>query len=195
MANWCKHFEQGSGWFSSDYCNISGKSETIPSSYAYYCKNGGYKCPWYEKEYGSSGCFITTITCNLLGKEDNDPVMVSLRKFRDEILQKNDKYSNVLKMYDSIGPKICCKINHDEKKMENAEELYSKLERFVELINNSEYEKAANSYVIMTLKLVSKYGMQKEYRNIRDNNFGYNAGEFNPLTSGHGKKITKTLDL
>ena len=59
--------------------------------------------------------------------------------------------------------------------MENVEELYSRIRRFVELINNSEYEKAANSYIIMTLKLVSKYGMQKEYRNIRDNNFGYNA--------------------
>ena len=67
MADWCKHFELGSGWFSSDYCNISGKRETMPSSYQYYCKNGGYKCPWYEKEEGTSGgCFITTITCNIL---------------------------------------------------------------------------------------------------------------------------------
>ena len=85
-------------WFSSDYCNISGKSETIPSSYDYYCKNGGYKCPWYEKEYGSSGCFITTITYVIKSKKIMNPVMVSLRKFRDEILQKNDKYSNVSKM-------------------------------------------------------------------------------------------------
>ena len=195
MADRCKHFDQGSGWFSSDYCNISGKRETIPSSYNYYCKNGGYKCPWYEKEYGASGgCFITTVTCNLLGKDDHDPVMDGLRKFRDEILQKQDKYSDILKMYDSIGPRICCQINHDNKKLENAEVLYSKLERFVELINNSEYEKAAASYVVMTLRLVSKYGMQKEYRDIRDNNFGYNEGEFDQKVAGHGKKVTKTLD-
>ena len=38
MANWCKHFEMG-GWLSSNTCNVSGKSETIPGSYEYYCKN------------------------------------------------------------------------------------------------------------------------------------------------------------
>lgn len=192
--SYCKHYEQGSGWFSSDYCNVSGKSETIPSSYFQYCKNGG-GCPWYEREYGTSGgCFITTVTCGILGKDDHDPVMDSLRKFRDEILQKQDKYSDILKIYDSIGPRISCNLNHDEKREEKAEALYSKLERFVELIDKSEYEKAAKSYVVMTLRLVSQYGMQNMYRSIRDNNFGYNEGEFDQKTAGHGKKVAKTLD-
>ena len=194
MANWCKHFEQGSGWFSSDYCNISGKSETIPSSYDYYCKNGGYKCPWYEKEYGSSGCFITTITCNLLGKEDNDPVMVSLRKFRDEILQKNDKYSDILKLYDSIGPVISSNIMHDIYKEEVAKEIYEKLKGFTSLIESKKYDEAARNYVIMTLRLVKEYGLDSMYRNMRDNNFGYKDNEFDITKAGHGKKVVKTLD-
>ena len=192
--SYCKHYEQG-GWFSNDYCNISGKRETIPSSYFDSCKNEGYKCPWYEKEYGTGGgCFITTITCGLLHKEDTDPVMMGLRKFRDEILQKQDKYSDILKIYDTIGPRICCNLNHDSAKTEKAEKLYSKLERFVELINSSEYEKAAKSYVVMTLRLVSEYGMQDQYRAIRNNNFGYNDGEFDQSIAGHGKKIAKTLE-
>lgn len=197
MGKTCKHYVDRGGWFSSsEYCNVSGKEEKIPYSYSKeYCGNDGYKCPWYEKEYGSSGgCFITTITCELLGKPDNDPVMEGLRSFRNEILQKNDKYSDILKIYDTIGPRVCCNIRHDEEKTKKAEELYSKLGKFVELINNSEYEKAANAYVVMTLRLVSMYGMQEQYRTIRNNNFGYAEGEFDPNTAGHGKKIAKTLE-
>lgn len=194
--SYCKHMVDRGGWFSSNYkCNISGKEEDIPSTYFDYCKNEGYKCPWYENAYGTSGgCFITTITCGILGKDDHDPVMESLRKFRDEILQKQDKYSDILKIYDSIGPRISCNLNHDEEKDKKAEKLYSKLERFVELINNSEYEKAAKSYVVMTLRLVSEYGMQNLYRTIRNDNFGFKEGEFNQSVAGHGKKIAKTLD-
>ena len=194
--SYCKHYNDRGGWFTSNAkCDISGREEQIPNSYYTFCKNEGYKCPWYEKEYGTSGgCFITTITCGLLQKDDDDPVMMGLRKFRDEILQKQDKYSDVLKIYDTIGPRISCNLNHDSEKTEKAEKLYSKLERFVELINDSEYEIATKSYVIMTLRLVSEYGMQDEYRTIRDNNFGYNEGEFNQSIAGHGKKITKALE-
>ena len=140
MGKTCKHYVDRGGWFSSsEYCNVSGIEEKIPYSYVKdFCGNDGYKCPWYEKEYGSSGgCFITTITCGILGKSDNDPVMEGLRKFRDEILQKQDKYSNILKIYDTIGPRICCNINHDETKTEKAEMLYSKLGRFVESLKLS----------------------------------------------------------
>ena len=46
----------------------------------------------------------------------------------------------------------------------------------------------------MTLRLVADYGMQKEYRSLRDNNFGYQEGEFDRKVAGHGKKMTKTIE-
>ena len=185
---YCEHLDN------RNYCDIDGH-KVSDFQWENKCSyNYGNGCAVKENS-NAGGCFITTITCNILGKEDNDPVMEGLRNFRNEILQKQDKYSDVLKMYDSIGPKICCNLFHDNNKTDKAEKLYSKLERFVELINESEYEKAAKSYVVMTLRLVSEYGIQKMYRNIRDNNFGYNEGEFNQATAGHGKKVAKTLDL
>lgn len=194
MANWCKHFEMG-GFFSSNTCNVSGRSETIPSSYEYYCKNDGYKCPWYEQAYGSSsGCFITTVTCNILGKEDHDPVMDSLRAFRDGVLQNAEQYDSVLKLYDRVGPIISFKLFHDKDRNEKAAKLYSKLSEFAEIANKGNHNEAAKKYIMMTLRLVAEYSMEKEYRDIRDDNFGYKAGEFDRKLAGHGKKMTKTIE-
>lgn len=192
---YCKHYESNSGWFSTDYCNISGQRETIPSSYYSSCKNGGYGCPWYEKEYGtSSGCFITTVTCDILGKDDHDYVMDGLRKFRDEVLQKDEDYSSVLKLYDRVGPVISYKLFHDKDRVSKASKIYSRLENFVEIINNGNYKGAAKKYIIMTLKLVSEYGIQDYYRDLRNRNFGYIGQEFDISKAGHGKKSTKTLE-
>ena len=120
--------------------------------------------------------------------------MNNLRKFRDQILQKNDKYSNILKLYDSIGPIVSCNIMHDDNREEIANKIYSKLEGFTSLIENEKYDEATRSYVIMTLKLVKEYGLDNMYRNIRDNNFGYKDNEFDITKAGHGKKVVKTLD-
>ncbi len=198
--SYCKHFEDRGGWFSlRAICNVegSGKYEkNIPQSYLdQYCKNDGYKCPWYEKQYGSSGgCFITTISCNILKKEDNDRVMEGLRKFRDEVLQKDEKYSDILKLYDGIGPVVATAIEHDSNKEEKASQIYSKLEHISDLTLDGKYESAINNYVILTLKLVSEYKIQGFYRRVRDNNFGFSDAEFNLKTAGHGRKITKTLE-
>lgn len=195
MANWCKHYEMG-GFFSSNMCTVNGGRDPIPSSFEDYCKNDGYKCPWYERQYGStsSGCFITTVTCDILGKNDNDPVMDSLRKFRDEVLQKSDEYENVLKLYDKIGPAISWRLFHDKDRDQKATELYSKLGEFAEVASKGEHSLAAKRYVIMTLRLVAEYGMQKSYRYLRDNNFGYKEGEFDQKVAGHGKKMAKTIE-
>ncbi len=194
MADWCNHFELG-GIFSSNTCNVSGRRENIPSTYEYYCKNGGYKCPWYEQAYGSSsGCFITTVTCSILGKEDNDPVMDSLRAFRDGVLQNAEEYDSVLKLYDRVGPIISFKLFHDKDRNEKAAKLYSKLSEFAEIANKGNHNEAAKKYIMMTLRLVAEYSVEKEYRDIRDDDFGYKAGEFDRKVAGHGKKMTKTIE-
>ena len=40
----CKHYHVG-GFLSSDYCDVNGRMDNIPSSYFGYCKNDGYRCP------------------------------------------------------------------------------------------------------------------------------------------------------
>lgn len=57
-------------------------------TYRKYCRDYNYdECPIY-KHQESSSCFITTVACQILGKEDNDPVLNDFRKFRGNILQK-----------------------------------------------------------------------------------------------------------
>ena len=191
---WCEFCKDASSFFSTRYeCELT--KEYVPYGYINYCKSDYKvsKCPWYIK-YGnksSSTCFITTASCNILGKEDNDNVLNSLRNFRDEVLQKDKKYENVLKLYDSIGLLLSCYMNHDNNKDYVAKEVYEKLIKLCNLIKDKKYDDAVNNYIIMTLKLVSKYNLQKKYRQIRDDNFGFSEGEFDQSNAGHGKRLLK----
>lgn len=54
----------------------------------------------------SSGCYLTTITCEILGMEDDSEILTTLRMFREEYLKKNEKYHDLLCEYDIIGPVI-----------------------------------------------------------------------------------------
>lgn len=67
--------------------------------------------------YTPSGCFITTIVCNILGYEDNCELLTLLRDFRDNTLKTNPEYIPILLQYDKIGPLISEGIqkepNHD----------------------------------------------------------------------------------
>ena len=106
---WCDHCKDNSSfWTTSYYCELE-KNKDIKDYVEEYCKHD-YKvsyCPIYKKHKGSSSfCFITTVTCKILGKEDNDPVMQNLRSLRDNYIQKNPNYDMILKGYDTIGPVI-----------------------------------------------------------------------------------------
>lgn len=67
--------------------------------------------------YTPSGCFITTIVCNILGYEDDCELLTLLRDFRDNTLKANPEYIPILLQYDQIGPLISEGIqkepNHD----------------------------------------------------------------------------------
>lgn len=188
--SWCSYCKDNSSFLSTNYiCNLNG--EYIPNHYVdNYCKYD-YKvsnCPFY-KDYGpvSSSCFITTITCDILGKKDNDIVMQKLRNFRDNILQKNEEYYEILKQYDVIGPIVVDNLMNDSEKELFTPILYSILDRITKLIDEKDYESAVERYRIMTLLLINRYNLKHLFNDIAYDNFGYNNDNFNPETSGHGK--------
>ena len=208
--SWCEHCKDSGRIFSTCYyCDLTDGSKYVPEDYYNnLCYDDRYqsKCPVY-KEHENTGsvvkkfpelppdlfkvCFITTVTCEILGKPDDDPVMNGLRGFRDNILQKDEMYHDILKMYDTIGPIIKEKIKNDEDGDNKAKSIFSKLERIVDIVNNGEYDRAIKRYLMMTLRLVCEYGIQKTYRTKRDNDFDYKEGEFIPSKAGHGKKVYK----
>ena len=188
--SWCQFCKDRSNFFNTIYCcTISGKEVEIPASYYDYCKHDYYvsSCPFY-KQYGtsSSGCFITTVICDVLNKEDDSEVIQNLRNFRDNVLQKNDKYSEILKIYDTIGPILASKIIQDENRDSIASEIYTyTLEPISNLINEENYAAAVKHYFYMTLYLINEYNLARAYNFLVDNNFGYKKDEH---ASGHGCK-------
>lgn len=186
----CTYYEYKGGLFSGDYWCRKKDCRVDDDTYYKYCRNYSYdECPIY-KQQTSSGCFITTITCQILGYDDRNMVMNNLRNFRDNILQKDKKYHDILKEYDVIGPMIADALIQDKDKNQMALGIYQNaILPINELINQKDYEKAVEKYYIMTLMLVNYYGLKSEYNSIKDNNYGYQQNEFVPYLAGHGRKV------
>ena len=190
MSKWCEYCKDNSGFFSSSYlCTISGEDKSIPYNYVNnYCMYdyNVYNCPNYKK-YGpsSGGCFITTIVCDILNKEDSCKVMMTLRNFRDNVLQKDKKYFEILKNYDVIGPVIAKKILNEENKSQMAKVIYVyELLPVVKLINEKKYNEAISSYSIMTKRLMHHYNLDGMCDVVE-----YDVTDATKL--GHGKLIKK----
>ena len=150
----CPYYSFKDGLIGGDYwCDVKNKS--VPSSqYSLYCRGYNYSnCVIYKSKNGSSsGCFITTVVRDILGKKDDDKLLNNLRGFRDNILQKDKKYAEILQDYDNIGPRIadCLWCDKDAKQM--AKGIYNTaLVPINQMIINKEYDKACEKYYLLTL--------------------------------------------
>lgn len=136
-----------------------------------------------------SGCFITTIVVNILGLDDNCEVLETLRKFRNNVLQKDEDFRELLMKYDVIGPKIAKILSTLDNKEEVAAEIYfDYLIPCIDAIKAGEYEQAVSVYTDMTNILASKY-LSKENLQISEN--VYNA--YDHSRGGHGRLALTTL--
>ena len=170
----------------NDYYCSKNSNYVNSDTYYKYCRNYDYDdCPVYKRNDSTSGCYLTTIVCSVLNKEDDNKVLNSLRNFRDNTLQKNKEYYDILKSYDIVGPIISESINLDKDRFIMSNYLYEKfLKPISKLIEEKKDIEAIERYKIMTLALINYYGIKKIYNNI-----DYNIPNFNPKTSGHGKKL------
>lgn len=191
----CPYYEFKSGTLFTYYywCKKDNK-EVLNREYEKYCSGCYYdECPIY-KQSQSSGCFITTIVCDILKKQDNDELLENLRKFRNDILQPNENYHDILKEYDVIGTRLADCIINDPDKEKMASCLYENaLLPINKKINNKEYNNAIEKYYLMTLSLINYYGLKHEYTAIKERNYDYE--DFNPSKSGHGLRKIKKLKI
>lgn len=193
----CDFYRFEGSFFGGDYfCIKKGENgERVNSdTYYRYCRDYSYdECPIYKYNKPSSGCFITTVTCDILKKDDNHHIMNTLRNFRDNVLQKDCKYYNALKEYDVIGPKIAEKVLNDEDKIKMANYLYlNYLIPVCGCVSLKKYDDAVLIYVKMMHKLIDFYGYREEYNRIVANNYD----NYNPCTEklGHGRVKTKIIN-
>ncbi len=144
----------------------------------------------YSKNHSSgSSCFITTMICNILKVNDDNYYLNSLRKFRNNVLQKDEKYKSILVEYDIIGPIISKYLSKDPKRYRiSANAFYKYIKPITLSIEQNNYDVAINSYMDMTNKL-------KNFYNIDVNIDMETINKADITLSGHGiykqKRIAK----
>lgn len=163
-----------------------------PSYYKGYCslyksyEYPGNSCSNQKpRDYVSSGCYITTILCDVLGMEDNADILNTLRGFRDNVMQKDPKYLETLQEYDVLGPVISENIK-EEYNESNDKFLWNQVfETFIRptsnLIKIGNYDLAVSKYKEMVLHLKSFFAIGDEVYTIRD---------YDISRGGHGKVYT-----
>lgn len=200
MANYCsectyldleKSYSDGSFWCERKLeCHMANEIECDRFCKAYSRSSSVADSAYnYSVEHSSSsGCFLTTIICNILGFSDNNLILQTIRNFRNNILQNDEVYKPLLVEYDIIGPKIAEAISNDPLKKEIASKYFNGyILDIAVLIEEKQFEEAVNLYVKMTNELKNFYGINNTVSNIE-----IDAADIKE--SGHGiykvKKIT-----
>ena len=145
----------------------------------------------YSNNHNSGGgCFLTTMICKLLKLQDNNIYLETMRNFRNNILQKDEKYKSLLVEYDVIGPKISNALENDiiGEKIAIAC-FYKYIKPITTYITNKEYENAVNLYIDMTTTLKRIYNLEgKNISIVEINNADIEK-------SGHVKYVQKKIAL
>jgi len=163
------------------YFESNGDSKGYCSYIKSYYYPGDKICTHYSK--GNSGCYITTIVCDLMGLKDNCGILETLRGFRNNVMQKDPKYKETLYEYDIVGPQIAKYLMEDYGKSEDKEEIIGLFNFFilptVRYINEKNYPEAVDRYTKLTEALIDKYGIERVQE--VPNDYDYTNG-------GHGVK-------
>jgi len=115
----------------------------------------------YSIDHSSSGsCYLTTMLCSILKMPDNNVYLNTLRNFRKNFLQKDEKYREILVEYDIIGPIIAKNLNEDPLKYQIAvNTFYNYIKPIIKLIKENNNEEAISNYINMTNKLKFLYNV------------------------------------
>ena len=135
-------------------------------------------------------CYLTTMLCSILKLKDDNLYLKTIREFRKNVLQKDEKYKPLLVEYDIIGPKIAESLSNDPLRRKIAEVHFYKYitDIFYYIINNNT-EEAVYEYKQMTNSLKSFYKLD---------NYSITTEQIDNADiekSGHGKYIQKKITL
>ncbi len=166
------------------YCDKYHAYYTLTDSCRYYEEAKGRNHDELYKKDNPSGCYITTILCDILNTEDNHKYLQLLRRFRDLVLQKEPRYASILMEYDVIGPVIANNIKNDP----NAHNLSTYFTNnyilpIVSMIEQKEFDLAIAKYIEMVNILKNAYSIRQNGEVV---DYDYTNG-------GHGYVFTKKI--
>ena len=117
-----------------------------------------------SRSAGSSGCYLTTIMCQLLGYSDDNYYLNKLRYFRDNVMKKSGEYIPLLVVYDVVGPIISRKLASDEYGPSIAKVYFDEyITKSVQAIEEEKNQEAINIYIAMTDSLAERYGINTTF--------------------------------
>ncbi len=131
MANYCgecgffdtQNKETGNN--NKYYCNKIGKYVSITDrSCSYFISDPGRKSGNNSGSYTPSGCSLSVIIRDILGFDDDDSILCSLREFREKVLRPCPEYLPLLIEYDYVGQTICSRIQNMDDKFHFCLELF-----------------------------------------------------------------------
>lgn len=168
-------------WKSEDYYSTNEKcSSYYKSSRNDSILESAYN---YSSEYAkdTSGCYLTTMICNILGYDDNCYYLNTLRKFRERN-KYNISYQQLFLIYDIYGPLIARNLQTDPNNRKIAFDMICTYinEACLKVINNED-EKAKKIYIEMTNYLANLYGISINYSEL--------PNEINIDDLGHGRYL------
>lgn len=135
-----------------------------------------------KEHLSSSGCYITTMVCAILGYPDNNYYLNTLRSFRDNYMKKNSNCIPMLLEYDVVGPKISTLLEQDKFNGYKLSYYYFEIyiKKSVKFIEEKNYDAAIKTYQDMTYNLINFYSINPQPIHI-------NIDEIDSSCLGHGK--------
>lgn len=142
-------------------CGIDNSLTVHCTAYPPYTNDGTVT---YGDEANSGGkrrkkkCYITTATCETLGRPDDCLELTTLRFFRDEILMATPQGRRDVEEYHRTADRIVEKINYESDAYRIYQEIYQKsIEPAVRAIQKREYNEAYILYREMVMELKSRF--------------------------------------
>ena len=97
------------------------------------------------KEQKKKGCFLTTASCQILGKTDNCKELEALRAFRDNYLEQ--KHPELISEYYKISPTLVDKLlNHKNKKLIAVTLMNNYIKKCIKEIDQDKQQRAISTY-------------------------------------------------
>lgn len=108
------------------------------------------ECKYYKEQgSGSSGCFLTTVCCEERGLPDDCYELISMRKYRDEVLKKSTTGKMIIEFYYEEAPRIVNQIKKSNRKAEICDWIYDEIHKVIKEYECGHLNEAGNRYLLM----------------------------------------------
>ncbi len=122
------------------------------------CYGTGYECSFIDSK-PSGGCFLTTVVCEILGKDDDCDELQTLRHLRDFYVLKKPDGMAIFANYRYVSKDIIDYILNSENKLEIAKEIFKKIVFITQFVKEENYFVAFELYEQMVYGLRIKFGL------------------------------------